>query len=55
MNEDDSFVKSNICVTRDIWLKLRDSINDVIDEISLADMVDNYEKKLNNKAYMYYI
>lgn len=57
VNEDDSFLceKSNICVTRDIWLKLRDSINDVIDEISLADMVDNYEKKLNNKAYMYYI
>ncbi len=57
VKEDDSFQceKSNTCVTRDIWLKIRDRINDVIDDISLADMVDNYEKKLSNEAYMYYI
>lgn len=47
--------KSNICVTRDIWLEIRDKINDVIDGITLANMVDNYEKKLNDEAYMYYI
>jgi Rrf2 family protein len=47
--------KSNICVTRDIWVEIRDKINDVIDGITLANMVDNYEKKLNDEAYMYYI
>lgn len=37
--------KSSTCVTRDIWLEIRDKINDVIDDITLANMVDNYEKK----------
>lgn len=34
--------RSGYCVTQLIWKKLRDSINQVVDSISLQDMVDDY-------------
>src|SRR5690554_6147172 len=54
MEKDPTFCeKSNICVTKDIWMQIRDSINKIIDGISLADMVENYENKLSsNDSYM---
>ncbi|BBB92884.1 MAG TPA: Rrf2 family transcriptional regulator [Methylomusa anaerophila] len=30
--------RANICVTRDVWAKVRDSINSVLNSISLADL-----------------
>lgn len=30
--------RANICVTRGVWAKVRDSINQVLDSISLADL-----------------
>lgn len=36
--------KANHCVTRTIWEKVRDSIADVLDSITLADMVKDAEK-----------
>lgn len=36
--------KTDFCVTREVWLKVRDSINDVVDSISLADLVKDAEK-----------
>lgn len=43
------------CVTKRIWVKVRDKINEVVDSITLQDLVEDY-KKLNNKvSYMYYI
>jgi Rrf2 family transcriptional regulator, cysteine metabolism repressor len=47
--------KSDICITKSIWENIRDSINDVIDNITLSDMVDDYNKKLSQGSYMYYI
>lgn len=47
--------KSDICVTREIWAEIRDSISEVVDNITLADMVEKYKQKLNNGAYMFYI
>ena len=47
--------KSDMCVTRGIWEDIRNSINNVIDNITLADLVKDYKKKLDNDAYMYYI
>ena len=46
--------KSNFCVTRGIWEKIKDSIDSVIDSITLQDMLDDYEK-LNMQDNMYYI
>lgn len=46
----------DLCITKNVWEKVRDSINEVLDSITLADMVEDAEKaKLNNSHYMYYI
>ncbi|NBI06723.1 RrF2 family transcriptional regulator [Senegalia massiliensis] len=45
--------KGEYCVTRGVWMKIRDSINDVIDSLTLQDMVD--EQKNIDGNYMYYI
>ena len=37
--------KSDFCVTRVIWEKMRDSINNVVDSISLSDLTDDYIEK----------
>lgn len=46
--------KAENCVTRGVWEKIRQSVDSVIDSITLQDMVDDYEK-LNNQDTMYYI
>jgi Rrf2 family cysteine metabolism transcriptional repressor len=46
--------RAECCVTRGIWEKIRDSINSVIDGITLQDMLDDY-KKMNDENNMYYI
>lgn len=48
--------KADYCVTRTIWEKVRDSISEVLDSITLADMVQDAEKMdTERKYYMYYI
>ncbi|TCS91282.1 BadM/Rrf2 family transcriptional regulator [Keratinibaculum paraultunense] len=32
------------CVTKLVWIKIRDSINEVVDSITLQDMLDEYKK-----------
>ncbi|MDK2798677.1 MAG: Rrf2 family transcriptional regulator, cysteine metabolism repressor [Clostridiales bacterium] len=55
--EDEPFECTNAtqCVTKKIWEKVRDSINDVVDSITLQDLIDDYKKMNNNDGYMYYI
>lgn len=36
--------KAECCVTRTIWEKIMDSINGVIDSITLQDMINDYQK-----------
>lgn len=36
--------RAGYCVTRGVWAKVRDSINDVLDSISLADLTREEEK-----------
>ncbi|MDR7855989.1 Rrf2 family transcriptional regulator [Tissierella sp.] len=40
--------KEDGCATRLVWVRIKDSIDEVIDSITLQDMVDD-EIKLNNK------
>jgi len=47
--------KAEYCVTRLIWEKIRDSINNVIDIITLQDMINDYHKINKKNGYMYYI
>jgi Rrf2 family cysteine metabolism transcriptional repressor len=37
--------KMEFCVTREVWVRVRDSINDVVDSISLADLIVDKEGK----------
>ncbi|GAB6087923.1 RrF2 family transcriptional regulator [Alkaliphilus crotonatoxidans] len=56
--EEDAAVCENAecCVTRVVWEKIRISISDVIDSISLQDMVDDYHKMNSNRDHqMFYI
>lgn len=34
--------KANYCPTRLIWVKIKNAVNDVVNSISLSDMVDDY-------------
>lgn len=43
-NEDSVCNKADECVTRMIWAKLRDKINEVLDSITLEDMLEDIEK-----------
>lgn len=45
----------NVCVTRAVWTKIRDSINEVVDSITLRDLVEDYKKLSGKEEHMYYI
>lgn len=45
--------KSEQCVTRNVWIKIRDGINQVVDNISLQDLVDDSMRM--NEGYIFYI
>lgn len=47
--------RENKCVTKLVWIKIRDSINEVIDSITLEDMLEDYNDMNNDNEYMYYI
>lgn len=53
--EDGGCIREEYCVTKNVWIRVRDSINEVIDSITLQDMVDDHHKLNSNKGYMYYI
>lgn len=45
-NETDHCLRSEFCITRGVWEKVKDSIEDVLDSISLADMCKEAEKEM---------
>jgi len=47
--------KADECVTKMVWEKLRNKINEVLDETTLEDMVKEAEKMKGQDCYMYYI
>lgn len=47
--------RSDCCVTKIVWQKIRDSINDVVDSITLHDMTEEYRKYNKKDEYMFYI
>jgi Rrf2 family protein len=46
--------RADSCVTAPVWIKLRDKINEVVDSFTIADLVMDYQNKINND-YIYYI
>lgn len=56
LEDPEQCMKSESCVTRSVWAKVRDSIEDVLDSITLADMCKDAEKaRMSKNFYMYYI
>lgn len=48
VNEDSRCHRREACLTRQVWAKLRDKINDVLDEVTLDELVElNPAKTLN--------
>ncbi|SHE50187.1 transcriptional regulator, BadM/Rrf2 family [Caldanaerobius fijiensis DSM 17918] len=47
--------RADFCVSRLVWQKIKDSLNKVVDSITLQDMVDDYKKMNSKDSYMYYI
>jgi len=47
--------EASCCVTRLVWQKIKNSVDEVIDAITIQDMLENY-KKMSGKGFdMYYI
>jgi Rrf2 family protein len=47
--DEDVCKNSNVCVTKSVWEKIKKGIEDVIDSITLQDMINDYNKnKLEN-------
>lgn len=46
--EDKSCARSPECVTLDVWRQLNDAINNVVDNITLADLVEKQKTKAGN-------
>ncbi len=45
-------IKEGYCATKPVWEKIRDSINEVIDSITLADMVEDQRKFKKQGLYV---
>ncbi|EEG77681.1 RrF2 family transcriptional regulator [Dethiobacter alkaliphilus] len=50
----ESCERSTDCVMRSIWGNVRDQINEILDGITLAQIVEE-QRKMSGKGYMYYI
>jgi len=43
------------CVMKDVWRKMRDSINSTVDAITLADLAEDYRTRRHKSDFMYFI
>lgn len=47
--------RAQLCVTRDIWAKIKEAIDDILESITLRDMVERQNRKRNSKTIVYNI
>ena len=45
LEEDDACGKSCACPSRIVWMKIRDGLNQVVDSITLQDMMDEHKEE----------
>ena len=45
--------RAQLCVTRDIWAKMKEATDNILESITLQDMVERQNKKNNSKAIVY--
>lgn len=55
VNDPDFCPRSDLCITRDVWKELEQAINNVLEAITLQDLVERQKSKEQNKEAMYYI
>ena len=42
--------RSELCATRDVWTEVQHAVYNVLDGITLADLVERQQKKENSKG-----
>ena len=47
--------ESELCVTRDLWVRIRDAVSEVLESTTLQDLIDQRRDKEQAKKSMYYI
>lgn len=47
--------EASCCVTRMVWQKIKESVDEVIDAITIQDMLEHYKKMSGKGLDMYYI
>lgn len=47
--------RSEECITRSVWKKIYDKINEAVDSITLSDLTEDYDELSGNAGQMYYI
>ncbi len=47
--------RAESCVTRDVWLEMKNAMNGVLESITLQDLVERQKGKEHSKETMYYI
>ncbi len=52
--EGETCKRIDTCVVNKVWSRVRDKINEVVDDVTLADMCEDYRKS-QKEGYMYYI
>lgn len=55
VNDERVCPRSDRCVTREVWAEMKNAITDVLESISLQDLVDRHREKERKRAGMYYI
>jgi Rrf2 family protein len=45
--------RANLCITREIWAKMKEAIDNILESITLQDMVEQQKKKESSKAVVY--
>jgi Rrf2 family protein len=43
------------CISKNVWEKINDSVNQVVDSITLEDLVTEYQKASDNMSLMFFI
>jgi Rrf2 family cysteine metabolism transcriptional repressor len=47
--------RSELCATREVWSKLKDAMDSVLESTTLQDLVERQKKKGHHETSMYYI
>ncbi len=55
LSDDDECSRASICVTREIWDKLGETISRTLENITLEELANNYSRKIGEQSVMYHI